>query len=83
MKKEEANTFMGWVNKGRGVKSGEKVAYYDEDIVDGMVVTRAMFLKSQTKKLVRVYRNPTAEVRGYWKRDGYFGHTLDMRGGRL
>lgn len=73
MKKEEANTFMGWVNKGRGVKVGEKAAYYDEDVVNGVRAARAMFLKSQTKKLLRVYRNPTAEVRGYWKRDGGIG----------
>lgn len=80
MKKEEANTFMGWVDKGRGVKTGEKAAYYDEDIVNGVRTTRAMFLKSQTIKLVRVYRDPAAEVRQYWKRDGYFGY--DSRSGR-
>lgn len=71
--KEEARTFLGWVDKGRGVKKGERASYYEETIIDGKTVRQAMFLKSQTIKLVRIYRDLEAEVRQYWKRDGYFG----------
>lgn len=73
MKEGEVNTFMGWVNKGRGVKKGEKAAYYEESTIDGVTATRGMFLKKQTIKLVRIYRDPEEEVRQYWKRDGYYG----------
>lgn len=71
---EEFRTFMGWVEKGRGVKTGEKAAGFIDMEVDGETAPYGLFARSQTIKLVRVYRDPQEDWDQYWKRDGFFGY---------
>jgi hypothetical protein len=67
-------TFMGWVEKGRGVKTGEKAVAFVDLTIDGTTKKTGLFSQSQTIKLKLVYPDPQADWDNYWKRDGYFGY---------
>lgn len=71
---EEFMTFMGWVKKDRGVKKGEKAVAFVDLTINGETAAHGLFAKSQTIKLVRVYRDPQEDWDQYWKRDGFLGY---------
>ena len=70
-------TFMGWVEKGRGVKKGEKAVAFVELTIDGVTKKRGLFDKSQTLKLKATYVDTSQDLPNYFRMDGYYGADAD------